>query len=252
PASNLATAGPHTFIVDNPIPGGGASAGASLTVAYPVPAVSSLSPASVAMGAAGFTLTVNGSGFQPVSTVQWNGSALATTYVSGTILTAVVPASDLASGGNATVTVSTPAPGGGSASATFAVNYPMPTLSSIAPTSAQGGSSSATITATGSGFVPASTIDWNGAALGTTYVSATQLTATVPAADLAAATNAAVTVVTPAPGGGTTSAISFAVSAPPVAPGGGGGGGGSLSTADLLALAGLGLLSLRLRRKAAA
>ena len=252
PATTLAAAGPHSLIVDNPIPGGGASAGASLTVAYPAPTVSSLSPASTAMGAAGFTLTVNGSGFQPVSTLQWNGSALTTTYVSGSSLSAAVPASDLAAGGNATVSVVTPAPGGGSASATFAVNYPMPTLSSISPTSAQGGSSNATITATGSGFVPASTIDWNGAALGTTYVSATQLTATVPAGDLAAATNAAVTVVTPAPGGGASAAISFAVSAPPMAPGGGGGGGGALSAADLLALAGLYLLSLRLRRKAAA
>ncbi len=252
PVTTLAIAGTHTFIVDNPIPGGGASAGASLTVTYPAPTVSSLSPASTAMGATGFTLTVNGSDFQPVSTVQWNGSALATTYVSGSSLTAAVPASDLASGGNATVSVSTPAPGGGSASATFAVNYPMPTLSSISPTSAQGGSNSATITATGNDFVPASTIDWNGAALGTTYVSATQLTATVPAGDLAAAANAVVTVVTPAPGGGTSAAISFAVSAPPPAPGGGGGGGGALSATDLLALAGLYLLSLRLRRKAAA
>ena len=252
PAANLATAGAHTFIVSNPIPGGGTSAGASLTVAYPAPTVTSLSPASTAMGAAGFTLTVSGSGYQLVSTVQWNGSALATTYVSGNSLTAVVPASDLAAGGNATVSVITPAPGGGSASATFAVNYPMPTLSSISPTSAQGGSNSATITATGSGFVPASTIDWNGAALGTSYVSATQLTATVPAGDLAAATNAAVTVVTPAPGGGTSAAISFAVSAPPPAPGGGGGGGGALTATDLLALAGLYLLSLRPGRKAAA
>ena len=40
------------------------------------------------------------------------------------------------------------------------------------PLAEQGGAGSATITATGSSFVPASTIDWNGAALGTTYVSA--------------------------------------------------------------------------------
>ena len=249
PSTTLAMAGTHTFIVSNPIPGGGASAGASLTVAYPTPTVTSLSPGSAAMGAAGFALSVNGSGFQPVSTVQWNGSALTTTYVSGTTLTAAVPASDLASGGNATVAVTTPAPGGGSASTTFAVNYPMPTLSSISPTSAQGGSSSATITATGGNFVQSSTIDWNGAPLSTRFVSATQLTATVPMGDLAAATNAAVTVVTPAPGGGTSSAIAFTVSAPPAPPApAGGGGGGTLGAADLLLLVGLYLLNLRRRR----
>jgi hypothetical protein len=242
PAATLAIPGTHTLVVSNPIPGGGISAGANLTVAYPPPTVSSLSPAAAAMGGAAFTLTVNGSGFQPVSEVQWNGSALSTNYVSGNTLTASVPAADLASGGNVTVSVVTPAPGGGSASASFAVDYPMPVLSAISPTTAQGGASGATITATGSNFVPISTIDWNGAPLSTSYVSATQLSASVPASDLATAASIAVTVATPAPGGGTTSAITFAVSAPPGAPAsGGGGGGGGLGMFSLLLLAGLAL-----------
>jgi hypothetical protein len=245
PATVLATAGGHTFVVSNPIPGGGTSAGASLTVAYPAPTVSSLSPSAMAMGAASFTLSVTGSGFQQVSTVQWNGSTLNTTYVSSSSLTVAVPASALATGGNTTVTVTTPAPGGGSASATFAVNYPVPILSSISPTSVTQGSSSATITAIGSSFVPNSSIDWNGTALATTYVSATQLTATVPAGDLTSASNASVTVVTSAPGGGSSSSMGFTVSAP--ASGGGHGGGGALSAAELLGLGVIYLLGLRRR-----
>ncbi len=241
PAATLAIPGTHTLVVSNPIPGGGISAGANLTVAYPPPTVSSLAPAAAAMGGAAFTLTVNGSGFQPVSEVQWSGSALSTNYVSGNTLTASVPAADLASGGNVTVSVVTPAPGGGSASASFAVDYPMPVLSAISPTTAQGGASGATITATGSNFVPVSTIDWNGTPLSTSYVSATQLSASVPASDLATAASIAVTVATPAPGGGTTSAITFAVSAPPGAPASGGGGGGGLGMFSLLLLAGLAL-----------
>jgi len=244
PAATLAITGGHGFVVSNPIPGGGSSAGASLTVAYPAPTIASLSPNAVAMGAAGFTLSIAGSGFQPVSTVQWNGSALTTTYVSGGSLTAVVPASDLAAGGDATVTVATPAPGGGGANATFAVNYPAPTLSSISPTSAQDGASGATITATGGNFVPVSTIDWNGMALSTTYVSTTELTAAVPASDLSTAASDTVTVVTPAPGGGASSSIGFTVSAP------GGGGGGASSAAELLVLSAIYLLGLR-RRDAA-
>ncbi|EQD60714.1 BNR repeat-containing glycosyl hydrolase [mine drainage metagenome] len=246
PAATLAVSGTHTLVVSNPIPGGGISAGANLTVAYPPPTVSSLSPAAAAMGGAAFTLTVNGSGFQPVSKVQWNGSALTTSYVSGNTLTARVPAADLASGGYATVSVVTPAPGGGSASASFAVDYPAPILSAISPTSAQGGASSATITATGSNFVPVSTIDWNGKALSTSYVSATQLSASVPAGDLATGGSIAVTVATPTPGGGTSSAITFAVSAPPAAPGGGGGGLGMFS---LLLLACLNLPWLLAQRR---
>uniref|UniRef100_UPI0023F2BC62 IPT/TIG domain-containing protein n=1 Tax=Metallibacterium scheffleri TaxID=993689 RepID=UPI0023F2BC62 len=149
---------------------------------------------------------------------------------------------------NATVSVVTPAPGGGSASASFAVDYPVPILSAISPTSAQGGASSATITATGSNFVPASTIDWNGTPLTTSYISATQLSAMVPSSDLAAAGSIAVTAATPAPGGGTSSAITFAVSAPPAAPASGGGGGG-LGLFSLLLLAGLNLPWLLAQRR---
>ena len=247
PATTLATLGTHSFLVSNPIPGGGQSAAASLTVAYPAPVVSGLSPASVMMGAAGFTLTVDGSGFEPVSTVQWNNSALSTTYVSSTVLTAAVPTSDLASGGNATVTVTTPVPGGGARSASFAVDYPVPVLGSISPTSAQGGSGGVTINATGSNFVPVSTLQWNGQALATTYVSAGSLSASVPASDLANGGSATVSVVNPAPGGGTSGTVTFAVSAPPQAPSGGGGGGG-LGLVALAALAALNLMAARRRR----
>jgi hypothetical protein len=47
------------------------------------------------------------------STVAWNGAALATSFVSGTKLTAKVPSSDLTSTAVGLVTVSSPAPGGG-------------------------------------------------------------------------------------------------------------------------------------------
>jgi hypothetical protein len=58
------------------------------------------------------------------STVLWNGSERATTFVSPTDLVAYVPASDLsaASAGAAEITVASPSPGGGvSGAATFTV-----------------------------------------------------------------------------------------------------------------------------------
>jgi len=70
-------------------------------------------------GAAGFTLTVTGTGFVSGATVNWNGSPLATTYVSGSRLTASVPASDVAKAGTASVTVVNPGPGGGSSNPVF-------------------------------------------------------------------------------------------------------------------------------------
>lgn len=79
----------------------------------PAPAVTTLSPASVTAGGGAFTLTVNGSNFVSGSVVRWNGGNRTTTFVSDTRLTAVIPAADIVSVGTGTVTVYTPAPGGG-------------------------------------------------------------------------------------------------------------------------------------------
>ena len=79
----------------------------------PVPSLGNTSPAFVIAGGASFTLTVNGSGFTGSSAVYWGTSALTTQFVSGTQLTATVPAGDIASAGIVTVSVQTPAPGGG-------------------------------------------------------------------------------------------------------------------------------------------
>jgi N-acetylneuraminic acid mutarotase len=80
----------------------------------PMPVISAISPAFTSAGGAAFTLTVNGTGFTTTSTVSWGTSALVTTYVSATQLTAQVTATDIATGGiTAAITVQTPAPGGG-------------------------------------------------------------------------------------------------------------------------------------------
>jgi len=86
----------------------------------PVPLINDpLVPTSVAPGAAGFTLTVNGTGFVSGSVVHWNGTALTTNFVSSSRLTASVPSTDVASAGSAWVTVTNPAPGGGTSLPAF-------------------------------------------------------------------------------------------------------------------------------------
>ena len=80
----------------------------------PVPLINlPLVPDAIAPGGSGITLTVNGTGFVSGSVVHWNGSPLATTLVSGSQLTATVPASALATPGTASVTVVSPSGGGG-------------------------------------------------------------------------------------------------------------------------------------------
>lgn len=79
----------------------------------PVPAVTNLSPSTITVGMAGFTLTVTGRNFAAGSVVRWNGADRTTNYVSATQLTASITAADIAAAGTASVNVFTPAPGGG-------------------------------------------------------------------------------------------------------------------------------------------
>ena len=64
-----------------------------------VPTLRALSPSTLDAGGPDITLHLKGSGFLSGSTVQWNGTSLATHYVSATALTALVPASLTASRG---------------------------------------------------------------------------------------------------------------------------------------------------------
>jgi len=88
---------------------------------------------------------------------------------------------------------------------------PPPNLASMSPISASNGDSPFKLTVTGANFAPASTIQWNGSSRPTNFVSATQLTASIPASDVAAAGTAQVTVFNRSPGGGASSALTFTV-----------------------------------------
>ncbi len=118
----LALAGGSGYTLVASIPNLPAVTSSGFDFANPAPALTSVSPFYVRAGAPDTMLTVNGSNFTKSSVVNWNSSPLATTYVSGTQLTATIPSADLASVGAAQVTVGTPAPSGGSsASATVAI-----------------------------------------------------------------------------------------------------------------------------------
>jgi hypothetical protein len=63
----------------------------------------------------------------------------------------------------------------------------------------------------GTNFVTTSVVNFNNKAETTTFVSATQLTAAIPAADVATAGSVNVTVTNPAPGGSTSAATQFVI-----------------------------------------
>ena len=96
---------------------GGSSAPLIFTITQgvnsPVPVIKSYLPPTVTAGNTPFTLTVSGSNFVKTSVVKWNSVALATTYVSATLVQAQVTADLVASTGTANITVYTAPPSGG-------------------------------------------------------------------------------------------------------------------------------------------
>lgn len=208
-ASNLLTAaGSVNVAVNSP------GAGTSNVVAFPIvsstgPAITSLNPASVAPGSQSFTLTVNGSGFNNSSAIQWNGGLLATTFVSAAQLTAGVPGTLLTNVGTANVTV-TNAGSATSNALTFTISATaLPVLSSLSPATTPPGGPQFTLTVNGSNFTTSSAVLWNGSLLVTTYVSPTQLTATVAGNLIANNGTANVSVTTPT--SGTSSPLTFTI-----------------------------------------
>ena len=244
PASDLATAG--TVQVAVQIPGSAQSATnvnstttteVSNVVLFtigtapgPAPAITSLSASTTSAASTpfcssqGFTLTVNGTNFTSDAVVNWNGTPQATTFVGATQLTASIPATQAAFPGPVVVAVTNSA--GISPSLPFTLSSPAtalapPTISSLSQTSAAAGSPALTLTVTGTSILPCSVVQWVNATnvattLTTTFVSATQLSATVPAADFLALGTAQVKIFTIGPGGGTSGGIPFSILAPAI------------------------------------
>jgi len=79
----------------------------------------------------------------------------------------------------------------------------------LSPTAVAPRGASFTLTVSGTGFVSNSVVNWNGKALATRYLSPSKLTASVPAANIAAPTTGSITVSSP--GGGTSSVVLFPV-----------------------------------------
>jgi hypothetical protein len=199
------------------ISGCSGSGGSSGPQRAPAPVVANVSPSSVPVGSSAFTLAVSGSNFQPQAVVTWNTSALATTYNSTTSLSAAVPANLTATGVVANITVTNPdgqASTGGTTSQQVSITNPAPTLTTVAPQSLYAGSGDTTFTLTGANFNSSSVAMAGSAALTTTFVSSTQLTAVVPAATLATVGTLSLTVSNPAPGGGTSQAVSVTLNQP--------------------------------------
>jgi hypothetical protein len=108
-----------------------------------------------------------------------------------------------------TLTVTNVAGTSVTATAKVTVNNPIPTITSLSPSHSNAGAAISTLTVNGANFVSGAAVSFNGKSETTTFVSATQLTATVPAADNALGGSLQVSATNPAPGGGTSAGQTF-------------------------------------------
>jgi FG-GAP-like repeat/Putative Ig domain len=92
---------------------------------------------------------------------------------------------------------------------------PVPFLNQpLTPSAVSPGGPALTLNLYGTGFVSGATVTFNGLPLATTFVDSAHLNAVVPAANLATAGTALVTVVNPQPGGGRSNPAFFQIGAP--------------------------------------
>jgi hypothetical protein len=195
--------------------GGGSSSGGNVTDTQSTALMlSSLSPSSTIAGSSDLKLSISGSNFDAgahrVNKIVWTAkgasTSIATTFLNNTELTAVLPAKFLASPVTASVTVEVwdvmgDAPLATSNALKFTVSQPAITIS---PTSATAGSPDLNLNIMAGTFTFSNghhkfnQAVWyaNGqrTVLNTTFVSTTQLNATVPATLLTAAGTTKITI----------------------------------------------------------
>jgi len=220
PATDIAAAGTAQITVESPAPGGGASAAVAFPIAQSVPTLT-VNATTVGGGTVVTVTLTNGLG----GAQDWiafadaaapNSSSVLWTYVGPGVTTR-------------TWSVTTPTMGGpyefrlllnngytsAATSPKIAVVPLAPVVTSLSPSAAVAGTSSLPLTVSGSNFTPMSVVYWNGSPRTTTYVAQTQLSAAISSADLALAASPRVSVVTPAPGGGTSNAVPITITQPP-------------------------------------
>jgi hypothetical protein len=172
-----------------------------------------ISPASDDAGdPSSLNLTLTGTGFGGGSVARFNGSNLATSFVSATQLTATIPASDLAGSQVARIDVFDSAQSPNTTdSLPFTVVSQTPAVSSISPTSSTApAASNLSLTVNGSNFVENTSVQltqlapFSSGCVSTSFVSTSQVSATVQASCLAFGGAFFVVANSPPPGGGSS------------------------------------------------
>src|ERR1041384_4019808 len=136
-----------------------------------LPSISGVSPGSTEANGASFTLTVDGANFGNETVARWNGVDKPTALVSPTRLTATISATDIATPGNAVVTVSSPGGTSNAASFTISPQRIIPTITGLTPNTAEAGANGFTLNVFGTNFLGTSVVQWNNSDRPTMFIS---------------------------------------------------------------------------------
>jgi len=219
PQIAMQTGGTEFITVINPTPGGGTSNPFTFLVGTnpppPTPTLTSMAPSSASAGSGNLPITLTGTNFVNPTTFVFGGNNLSTVFGSITSLTATIPSTLLATGGNVPCFVTNA--NGTSNSLAFSIvtpppPAPVPTLTGMAPSSVQAGSGNLPVTLTGTDFINPTTLIFGSSHLSTVFVNSTSLTATIPSTALVAAGSVTVSVSN---ANGSSNSITFTITSPP-------------------------------------
>jgi murein DD-endopeptidase MepM/ murein hydrolase activator NlpD len=161
------------------------------------PEIISISPSKKTVGSESFILTITGRDLEG-GFVYWNGDYRETTFVSDTELSAIIPSSDLANPGLASITVlSEETEARVSNAINFTINNPTPELTSISPNSKNIGEDDFSISVYGFNFLEDTQVKWNGVEQDTTFVSNNEVVAQITGEEISCAGTAYITVSNP-------------------------------------------------------
>ena len=224
--TDILLGGSAVVFVFNPLPVGGVSESVAYPVLNPTPGLISLSTTSVVAGSNEFTLSVAGTGFQPISVLTFNGAQVPTTYETAGELQTLVLNAQIALPGTISVGVTTPPMNGlgGGSSGTLPltvtpVNLPPPVISQLAPGSTTAGGPSFPLLITGAGLASNSVVTFGSTTVPVinSALNGTDITVTIPASAITTPGTEPVVVGTAA---GISSPVTFYIDNPSPVTGG--------------------------------
>lgn len=160
------------------------------------PIVNAVTPQTFVQNARDLAITIDGSNFQVGAQVRVGTSPRSTTVVSSTRITSSLLAIDVDQPGELQITVKNPGTTGAVSDpkTITIVSANAPTINSVSPASIEVDSSILAIVVNGTGYKDTDKVLVNGAERTTTFVSASQLAATLQPGDVAAAGELSITV----------------------------------------------------------